>query len=489
MGIGAATPPNNWNPWCNSNCLAAFLLLERDPARRAAAVSRVIQTLDIFLAGYGPDGGCDEGPSYWARAAGSLLDCLELLRYATGNAVDFYALPLVREMGKYLRRMHIADAWFVNFADAPARMLPPASTVWLYGERTGDDGLRALGAWSQRHLDASVAKLRIASVQRVLDTLFLHERIVAETAHPAEERDAWMPDIEVLTAREGATGGEGFFLAARGGHNAESHNHNDVGSFVVFHDGRPLIVDVGVETYTRKTFSPHRYEIWTMRSLYHNLPEVNGAEQGAGAQFRAANAVARLDPAEASLALDIAGAYPPQADVRHWRRTFRLLRAADMAPGSVAESPSAVNPSQRVAQSASAVDPSPHVAQSPSAVNPLPGRVEVTEDFALGHASSAVALHLMTAVAPDISEPGVLRFAAADSAPAGSAPADAAPADAGRGVRLTYPAEALTASIEPIELTDPQLRGVWGERVYRIRLAAKAAIASATWTLRLEREG
>ena len=70
---------------------------------------------------------------------------------------------------------------------------------------------------------------------------------------------------------------EHFVLAAKAGNNADSHNHTDVGSFTVYKDGKPLIIDLGVETYTRKTFSADRYEIWTMQSQFHNLPTFIGA--------------------------------------------------------------------------------------------------------------------------------------------------------------------------------------------------------------------
>ena len=57
-------------------------------------------------------------------------------------------------------------------------------------------------------------------------------------------------------------------LGMKGGHNDESHNHNDVGSFVVYHNGKPILVDPGVGEYTSKTFSKERYTIWTMHSDY-----------------------------------------------------------------------------------------------------------------------------------------------------------------------------------------------------------------------------
>ena len=81
---------NNWNPWINSNWLAAALLLERDPARRARAVAKIARSLDRFIDSYPDDGGCDEGPSYWGRAGASLFESLELLHSATGGAVDVY---------------------------------------------------------------------------------------------------------------------------------------------------------------------------------------------------------------------------------------------------------------------------------------------------------------------------------------------------------------------------------------------------------------
>lgn len=69
----------------------------------------------------------------------------------------------------------------------------------------------------------------------------------------------------------------------------ESHNHNDVGNFIIYADGKPAIIDVGVETDTAKTFSPSRYDIRTMQSQYHNLPIVNGIQQQAGENFRASD--------------------------------------------------------------------------------------------------------------------------------------------------------------------------------------------------------
>jgi hypothetical protein len=105
---------------------------------------------------------------------------------------------------------------------------------------------------------------------------------------PPLPRDVWLPEIQVMLARDQVGSSERLCLAAKGGHNAESHNYNDVGNFIVYIDGKPAIVDAGVETYTRKTFSAERYTIWPMQSGYHSLlPTVDGLMQSPGRAFAA----------------------------------------------------------------------------------------------------------------------------------------------------------------------------------------------------------
>ena len=72
-------------------------------------------------------------------------------------------------------------------------------------------------------------------------------------AAPAAPHDVWYPSVGILVSRRGA-----YALGGKAGSNADSHNHNDVGSVTLYRDGRPLLIDVGVETYSTKTFSPQR---------------------------------------------------------------------------------------------------------------------------------------------------------------------------------------------------------------------------------------
>ena len=135
----------------------------------------------------------------------------------------------------------------------------------------------------------------------------------------------------------------GLFFAAKGGNNNESHNHNDVGTFSIWFDNSPLIIDAGVGTYTRQTFSKDRYKIWSMQSGWHNLPVINGKEQCFGTQYHASDVKARKGHFE----LNLKDAYPESAGIKNWVRSYSIkdkqVTIDDRFELTHAETPNTVN--------------------------------------------------------------------------------------------------------------------------------------------------
>jgi hypothetical protein len=318
--LSRTRPVNNWNPWIVSNWMTALLLLEDDEPRRAAELHRAMTLLDPYLNSLGDDGGCDEGPSYWFAAGACVFDALEVLYSASNGKIQLYDEPLIRNMASYVYKTHIDGTYFVNFADAGPKLVPDGRMLYRFGKAIGDETLTAFGRWAIRTTPAQSA--HIANFHRTRQLYNLLTVPAAGPARPAAVRDAYLADIQVLVARAD----KGLFLATHGGHNAESHNHNDVGDFILYADGQPVLVDVGSGTYTAKTFSPRRYELWYTQSNYHNLPLINGQGQRAGRAFEARNVRHVTNEKEASLTMDLAAAYPKEARVRSWVRTVRLDR-------------------------------------------------------------------------------------------------------------------------------------------------------------------
>jgi len=341
---------NNWTPWIISNVLMAANVWQYGGA---ALVERACMMLDRWLAVVPEDGGCDEGAGYWNMAGGAFLDCLMVLEKVCG--MDLWAVEKVRRMMAYPELVYLENGWCANFADCDARPYLSGERLQYAGEKTGNAALMRMGAQMRGlpskelsdtpHLSRVLMRLfhPAAGGQEADDTEMIAGLLRSHFGAPVQEmtqhlrdrgvpvKDVWLPDLQVrlLDAWElsfGMKNGRRFMqpfhttAAMKGGHNAENHNHNDVGSFLLCVNGQMQVVDAGNMVYTAKTFSDRRYELWNCRSVYHNVPVIGGYEQRNGAEYAARNVV----KTERGMSLDMAGAYPAEAGVKACRREMLL---------------------------------------------------------------------------------------------------------------------------------------------------------------------
>ncbi len=430
MGFGGRIV-NNWNPWICSNWLAAVLILENDQQRRIQSVHKVLRCLDNFLNPYPRDGGCDEGPGYWGRAGASLYDCLELLASASEGKIDVFDEPLIKEIGRYIFRVYINDRYFINFADAAAKLNPDASVIFRYGKSIKDADLTGFGAFLARKQNLGQDYIRggWGCLGRVLPTLFHLDELLKTEPQEILLRDFWLPELQVMGARSAEGSKQGLYLAAKGGHNAESHNHNDVGNFIVYADGYPALIDVGVETYTAKTFSSRRYEIWTMQSAFHNLPTINGTMQKNGREFQAKDVKYEAGKRRAVFSLEISQAYPEDAKVKSWMRTITMEREK---------------------------------------------QIVVHDQYEIKEFQKPLQMNLMSWRKPELEEEGKIRLENSEG---------------GQGLKpvfIHYDKNRFRAEIETIPLEDERLKSSWGDQLYRIVLKATQTPLKGEFFIRIE---
>lgn len=319
MGYGAKTV-NNWNPWILSNVIDTVLMIEKDDEKRKRAMERALIMLDHYLAVMPEDGGCDEGAGYFNVAGGSLLDCLESLYCASNGRIDFYHEPHIAAIGSYPEKVHIAGAYYLNFADCDAKPILDGERLYTYGKRTGNQRLMDLGAAVFASASKREQQILIQDTPQVNRTLFsLFFRPDENISMPEPAPFMQLPDLQVFSWYR-----NGIYAAIKGGHNDESHNHNDVGSFVLYADGEPEIVDMGNKVYTAATFGPNRYQLNNTRSMNHNVPLIHGVEQHEGREFSARNVTAD----ENGATLNLAGAYPREACLESLIRKLRFEKDA-----------------------------------------------------------------------------------------------------------------------------------------------------------------
>ncbi|WP_221031520.1 heparinase II/III domain-containing protein [Actomonas aquatica] len=419
-------PINNWNPWIVSNWISTALLLEENPERRARHVEKAQRVMDIFINSYPEDGGCDEGPGYWGRAGASMFDALQWMHSASEGRISIFDEPLVHKMGRYIMSAHVVDDWYVNFADARAKFSPDGALIYNYGQAVDDPELSAFGVWVWQNTDYEPAQE--ISMGRVLPQLFLARKLNGLQAAAPLLRDVWLPDLQFMVARDAGGTSDGLYLVAKGGHNDESHNHNDVGSFITYLDGEPLLIDAGPEAYNARTFSAERYEIWTMRSGWHNVPLINGAEEAAGRHHAASALSYEANDERAIFGLELAGAYPESAGITSWRREFDLERGEAL---------------------------------------------RISDTYQLTAPSQPSELHYLTHRPVDVSQAGTVRIGAAPGAPAA------------RTAVLNYDASRLRAEVESREVTDTRLRAMWGPEVHLIKLIEREVSATGAHTVEI----
>ncbi len=330
LGLDHDNPVNNWNPWINSNVQTAFLIMEKEPDRRIEGLKKAARSAQRFLHFYAEDGGCDEGPSYFSVAGASMLDILEQFYDATDGRFSVYDEPLIANMADYIRHVHISGPYFVNFADAPSCISNVAAGCLLRtGEKTGNEQLMNFAR--EMYHDGLASKPwhfhtgRNWTLFRRLKALFTGQEADFCPDGESHSESHYFPGIQVPVVR---TKG-GLFLAAKGGHNAESHNHNDVGNYILYAGGKPCVIDAGVGLYSKKTFSDQRYTIWSMQSGYHNTAIVNGCDQLPGGQHAAHSVLFEEKDGAARFLLNIEKAYAAEAKLSGYRREFVLDTAAD----------------------------------------------------------------------------------------------------------------------------------------------------------------
>ncbi|WP_330281612.1 heparinase II/III domain-containing protein [Streptomyces sp. NBC_00588] len=423
---GSTAKLNNWNPWIHSELLLTTALTEESDDHRTALVCRILQGLENYLRAHPRDGGCDEGPHYWWRAGASLFECLETLTSLLGTDAGVFGHPLVRAMARYPVATWIGDGWAVNFADGPARPRETApALLYRYGRRTDQPEVSAHArALREDTGDGPLTTAGPFDLRRTLDALLDTEWNAESPASFPLPARSWLPDTQVLVARTRAASERGLLVAAKAGHNDESHNHNDVGTFIIAVDTRPLVIDAGVGTYRRETFNDRRYSIWSMTSEYHNVPVVNGLGQRPGPGFRASSVTAHSTAETDEITCDLAPAYPPQAQLESWMRTVRLVRGEDE-------------------------------------------RAEIEDAWQLRSPSSELALHLLIAGDLTIHPEGRATVRPRNR----------------RGLLLTWDPGAFSAEAETIPLTDPAFTHVWGSSVHRLVLTARHATPRGSHTL------
>lgn len=309
---------NNWTAVCNGGVVGAALYLEPDPARLAALIARAVHSLHDYLATFDQDGGSSEGPGYWDYGFGYYTVLAHLVAQRTAGQIDLLTSPAIRQIAMYPLRTSLSPHVYINFADCKPTVRYTSALLAFLAERLAIPELAALAA--QRP-----GKLRRANLTWALRTLYWTPPQTAPTTFTPSRHD-WFRGLMWLIARYDPTDPDALVLAAKGGHNGELHNHNDVGHLIVHVQGESLLADIGRGRYTAAYFGSQRYEQLVNSALGHSVPVVNGQLQQAGSAYAATLLAHQTTDQQDMLHLELKELYPLATGLTTLQRRVTLQR-------------------------------------------------------------------------------------------------------------------------------------------------------------------
>ena len=307
----------NWAAVCMGSVSCTFMLMRPDLCE--AQEERFCSAIDFFLSGFGSDGVCEEGFAYWCYGFGFFTVWADMIRSFTKGRVDYFKLDKVKAVAPFLSRMYLTEGCTVSFSDT-GRLGRFNMGVLHYLKNEYPDTVTIPDPAYSELMDGCG---RWCTFLRSFT--WLREEYLAVTGEAQGDMTYYAPSVQWLIRRTGAYG-----FAVKGGHNAEPHNHHDIGSFILAKDGRQLMTDPGGGVYSRQYFSGPRYTFVSCGSHGHSVPyfgtEADRAERGFfygyqkdGKQFCARDVVFDGD----TMTMDIAPAYG-EPSVHRVTRTFTL---------------------------------------------------------------------------------------------------------------------------------------------------------------------
>ncbi len=283
----------NWAAVCGGSVGACFLygFQELFPLVK----DRLLKVMDTFLLGFGEDGCCREGAGYWNYGFGYFVYFADLLKTYTNGQIDLFKKEIVKKAACFQQRIFLNANSIISFSDCveTASVMPGLTSylkkIYPNEMKMPEGEYDLLNHWDGARRFASLIR-NIAWTSPEL----LEEKEEPETYY-------YYPDAQWYYRRI-----PHLVLAAKGGHNEEPHNHNDLGNFILADDQSQVICDLGSGVYNRAYFSNDtRYLLPNTASFGHSVPLIDGEVQ----QFGKERAAEVLCTEENRFSIDISKAY------------------------------------------------------------------------------------------------------------------------------------------------------------------------------------
>ncbi len=294
---------NNWTAVC-TGAVGSVLMYEA-PELYYENRERLHASMECYLDSYKDDGMCVEGVGYWGFGFGFFCTYALLERELTNGLVDWFKRPKVKEIAKYLQKMFLTKDVLVTFGDCSVtqnyQIALHSMLRYVYGnevERLPKE--LAIVAKDNTHLNFLLRAVIYYNEDNYTDKM-------------ATDVTYTVKDSAYFVKRT-----KGFGFACKGGNNGESHNHIDVGTFIIARKEKQIICDIGAGPYLEGYHGDKRYTYFHPSAYAHNLPIIDGVPQN---QYRRKDVIVHYDSDKAMAYMNLSNAYA-QEHLKSLKREF-----------------------------------------------------------------------------------------------------------------------------------------------------------------------
>ncbi len=286
---------SNWNSVCTSGSVFTVMVSSQDKAERVAAIGSAINSMAHYLSGFGEDGYCSEGIGYWNYGFGHYLYLAEILHDYTDGAIDLFAFnnsEKLKNVANFPENYKIHGNYYSPFADSSTSVAD------------GTDNFAYLMAAHYYGAQKPTYFTPDELVQRVIGWDYAQGSVAPRSEGDALPAYTYFDDQGIVISRAEQQGD--FSIAIKAGHNAENHNHSDVGSYYIMLGDDTVAGDIGAPSYVAGAFSPNNP---SRSSWGHPVPRINNTLQSNGRQYKGTVTATRFAQGSDMATLDIKAAY------------------------------------------------------------------------------------------------------------------------------------------------------------------------------------
>lgn len=303
---------HNWNQVCNGGIgMGALAIADEAPEQAGEFLRHALESLQLPMAEFAPDGAWNEGPGYWNYATAYNVVFLAALHSALGTDFGLSKMPGFADTGLFPMYLTGPLGRTFNYADGGEGTIRAPQMFWLARQCA-----HPVYAWAQRQVASPSA----------LDLVWFdaHGEGPQASGLPL---DKYFRGVEVATFRTAWEDRNALFVGFKAGDNKANHSNLDLGSFVLDALGQRWVVDLGADNYNLPGyFGARRWQYYRMRAEGHNTLVINpGMEPDQDPKAAARIVRFASNPHRALAIADLTPAYAQQAR-QVWRGVALLDR-------------------------------------------------------------------------------------------------------------------------------------------------------------------